>query len=118
MTLITDEQIAKLRANGRATLEAIRAGRDIDPTPVVKLYTPDTYCRWLLTELDPNGSDWAFGLFDLGSGHPQLGYIRLRDIEGMQGKTGYRVVRDQNFIADQPLSIYVKVAYLRGLIIT
>jgi hypothetical protein len=74
MTLITDKHIAQLRANGRATLEAIRAGRDIDPTPIVKLYTPDAYCRWLLTELDPNGSDWAFGLFDLGHGHPHLGF--------------------------------------------
>jgi hypothetical protein len=29
---------------------------------VVKLFTPDAACTWLLTELDPDDPDIAFGL--------------------------------------------------------
>ncbi|MGH1590145.1 DUF2958 domain-containing protein [Methylobacterium phyllosphaerae] len=47
MPLITAEQRAALLANG-----AESAKRDIDPHPVVKLFTPDAGPTWLLTELD------------------------------------------------------------------
>jgi Protein of unknown function (DUF2958) len=36
---------------------------DIDFKPVVKLFTPDARCTWLLTELGLD--DIAFGLCDL-----------------------------------------------------
>lgn len=56
--LITDEQHAQLLANGRQSLEQ----ENFDPTPVVKLFTPDAGATWLLTELDPEDHDHAFGL--------------------------------------------------------
>jgi hypothetical protein len=42
----------------------------IDFPPVVKLFTPDAGTTWLLTEIDPDDPDRAFGLCDLGSGFP------------------------------------------------
>ena len=55
-------QKAELLVNGaRSAL-----GEDIDPPPVVKLFTPDGAATWLLTELDPEDPDRAFGLCDLG----------------------------------------------------
>lgn len=60
--LITDEQRIVLLANGRESLE----NPDFDPAPVVKLFTPDAGATWLLTEIDPDDHDHAFGLCDLG----------------------------------------------------
>ena len=55
--LITDEQRAVLLANGRESLQ----NPDFDPAPVVKLFTPDAGATWLLTEIDPDDHDHAFG---------------------------------------------------------
>lgn len=56
--LITDDQRAVLLANGRRSLEE----EGFDPPPVVKLFTPDAGATWLLTEIDPEDTDHAFGL--------------------------------------------------------
>jgi len=67
---ITDAQRAQLLANGRHSL----TDEGFDPSPVVKLFTPDAGATWLLTEIDPDDDDHAFGLCDLGLGYPELGY--------------------------------------------
>ena len=118
MKLITDEQHTQLLANGCAARAAGRVGLHFDPKPVVKLYIRDEFNRWLLTELDPVDGDRAFGLCDLGNGRPDLGCVRLSDIERLPRKLGLRVERDLHFVADMPLSAYAEVAYTRGLIIT
>ena len=56
--LITEEERIVLLANGRESLE----NPDFDPAPVVKLFTPDAGATWLLTEIDPDDHDHAFGL--------------------------------------------------------
>ena len=62
MMLITKEQRRKLLRNGRETIAAIQACQDTPShAPVVKLFTPWTGCTWLLTELDPEDEDRAFG---------------------------------------------------------
>ena len=38
-------------------------------------FTPDAGATWLLTEIDPDDHDHAFGLCDLGQGFPELGYV-------------------------------------------
>jgi Protein of unknown function (DUF2958) len=58
MKLLTETQRKKLLANG----ERRKIDDDFDPHPVVKLFTPDADCTWLLTELDPEEPDRAFGL--------------------------------------------------------
>ena len=89
----------------------------LDFKPVVKLFTPDTQCTWLLTELDPDGG-LAFGLCDLGLGSPELGYISLTELRTVRGKLGLPIERDLHFDADKPLSAYADNARERGYIIT
>jgi Protein of unknown function (DUF2958) len=114
MKLITEAQYAALLANGRAAC----TNCDIDPKPVVKFFTPGGYSRWLLTEIDPNGTDRTYGLCDPGDGRPYLGYVHLNDLEGPHGRYALLTVRDDDFVADKPLSVYAEVAYTRGLIAT
>ena len=117
MKLLTDQQRAQLLANGQAARQAQQKGTDTDPRPVVKLYIPDGYGRWLLTEMDPLEFDRAYGLCDLGIGRPELGYVSLSELEDEARKLPYPVKPDPRFVADRPLSAYTAVAYARGLII-
>jgi Protein of unknown function (DUF2958) len=56
MKLITGSLTDKLLASGRAQRAAMDNGDTaLDFKPVVKLFTPDAQCTWLLTELDPDG---------------------------------------------------------------
>lgn len=111
--LITDEQRTQLLANGRATAE----GQDIDPPPVVKLFTPDAHATWLLTELDPEDGDTAFGLCDVGIGMPELGNVRISELASIVGPLKLPVARDLYFVAQRTLSDYARLARINGSII-
>ena len=108
--IITADQRAQMLANGTRSA----AGEDIDPYPVVKLFTPDAGATWLLTELDPEDPDIAFGLCDLGMGFPELGSVRLSEITTVRGHAGMLVERDLYFKADRPLSVYADEARQAG----
>lgn len=109
---IDDVAFTQLLANGHCTA----GGDDIDPHPVIKLFTPDAGATWLLTEIDPDDEDLAFGLCDLGLGMPELGYVRLSEIVAVRGRYGLPVERDGSFIADRPLSHFVQEARSAGRI--
>ncbi len=111
--LITDEQRLLLLANGRQTLQ----NPDFDPAPVVKLFTPDAGATWLLTEIDPDDHDHAFGLCDLGLGAPELGWVSLRELATVRGRLELPVERDLNFRAEKRLSAYARDARLAGRIV-
>lgn len=106
MELLTAEITAALLANGARSA----AGEEIDPVPVVKLFTPDAGATWLLTELDPAQPDCAFGLCDLGLGCPELGYVSIAELKSVRGKLGLPVERDLHFRPDKPLSQYALLA--------
>ena len=111
MKLLTKSIRENLLRNGciRAALE--EDGRaEADFMPVVKLFTPDAACTWLLTELDPEEPDIAFGLCDLGMGCPELGSVRISEIKAIRGKFGLPVERDLSFRPDKPLSDYADQA--------
>jgi hypothetical protein len=118
MTLIPNDMTDLLIANGRASREATEQQRRFDPLPLVKLFTPDANATWLLTEIDPDDPDCAFGLCDLGLGYPELGYVSLAEIRSVRGPLGLRVERDANFHASRPLSSYADEAYRQGIIRT
>lgn len=113
-TLITDDLYARLLANGARSA----VGEDIDPRPVVKLFTPDACATWLLTEADPEDPDRLFGLCDLGVGEPELGYVSLAEIRSVRGQFRLPVERDLHFRAEHPLSWYVQRARQSGRIVT
>jgi len=111
--LITDEQRAQLLANGRQSLEQ----ENFDPAPVVKLFTPDAGATWLLTEIDPDDHDHAFGLCDLGLGFPELGWVSFAEIGTVRGRLGLPIERDLHFAPQKRLSVYAREARLAGRIV-
>src|SRR5689334_3518292 len=110
MQLIPDDIRAELLLNGAITARGIAH----DPLPVVKLFTPDANATWLLTELDLEDPDIAFGLCDLGLGCPELGYVSISGLESVRGSLDLPVERDLYFKADKPLSDYAMVATAKG----
>jgi hypothetical protein len=118
MKLITDSLTQQLLANDRAQRAAMNKGEDaLDFKPVVKLFTPDAQCTWLLTELDPDDG-LAFGICDLGLGCPELGYVSLIEITIVRGKLGLPVERDRHFISNKTLSAYADEARAHAHIVT
>ncbi len=117
--LLTNTQRARLLANGRTNAALTAAGRrECDFPPVVKLFTPDAGATWLLTELDPDDEDTAFGLCDLGLRCPELGRVSLRELAALRGRLCLPVERDPHFTADKPLSAYAAAAQTAGVIST
>lgn len=102
MNLYTEAQLKQLLANGR--------NRDRDHPPVVKLFTPDANCTWLISEIDPEETDTAFGLCDLGQGFPELGCVSLSELRSVRGKLGLPVERDLSFVGGHPLLVYAEAA--------
>jgi len=116
MNLITETLREKLLANGRQSLD----NDNFDPLPVVKLFTPDAGATWLLTEIDPDDHDHAFGLCDLGQGFPELGYVSLAELQSVRGRLGLSIERERplHFIATKPISAYAREARLAERIVT
>ncbi len=102
MNLLTKAQLEQLLANGR--------NRDQDHRPVVKLFTPDANCTWLVSEIDPEEPEIAFGLCDLGQGFPELGCVSLAELRCLRGNLGLPVERDLSFTAEHPMSVYAEAA--------
>lgn len=116
MELITAEIRARLLENGRRNAERIADdGKTVDFEPVVKLFTPDAGCTWLLTEINDDG-DTAFGLCDLGMGSPELGSVSISELSAVRGKLGLAVERDLWFRADKTLAAYADEARCLGYI--
>jgi len=111
--LITEDERRQLLAHGQARAD----GEAIDPLPVVRLFTPDAHAIWLLAALDPADADTAYGLVDLGIGMPELGHIKLSDLESIVGPRKQPVMRDRYFQAVRPLSAYLRLAQENGSIL-
>jgi hypothetical protein len=117
MTLFTKAQHDQLIANCQTQIVNNDAGHpDLDFRPVVKLFTPDAQCTWLLIEL--GNDDIAYGLCDLGMGFPELGFVCMRELRELRGPLGLPIERDEHFDADKTLSAYAAEARARGRIVT
>ena len=111
MELITKEQREQLLANGKASAETPGG---VDHVPVVKLFTPDAGATWLLSELDPDYPDIAFGLCDLGLGEAELGSVSISEIKEVRGALRLPVERDLFFESTTPLGKWAEVARRAG----
>ena len=114
MKILTEALRNRLLANGRQQAAHTPDADDIDFEPVVRLFNPCGAATWLLTELDPDDPDIAFGLCDLGMGYPELGSVRLSELESLRGQLGLPVERDLHFLADKTLSVYAAEAARAG----
>lgn len=117
MKLLTKELREKLLANGReqAKVKGTKAERDFPP--VVRLFYPAGAATWLLTELDPDDEDVAWGLADLGMGFPEFGTVRISELESFHGAFGLGIERDLHFEAKAPISRYIDAAGEAGHIV-
>ena len=79
MKLITKAQ--------RETMLKTAPGRH-DVPPAVKLFDPAGAATWLLTALDPEDPDIAYGLCDLGLGYPETGSVRISELEAIRRPFG------------------------------
>lgn len=105
MKLFTKLQRNKLLDNGKPENQ----GRD--HKPVVKLFMTNTNCTWLLTELDNESPNMAFGLCDLGLGFPEIGYVDLNELTELHSPEQFRFLeRDLHFEACFPISVYARAA--------
>jgi hypothetical protein len=111
MELLTSDIRERLLTNGRLREQLAETGKaEPDFLPVVKLFTPDAGCTWLLTEIDPEDPDIAFGLCDLGMGFPELGSVSLSELASVRGRLGLPVERDLHFTPTKTLSAYADEA--------
>lgn len=95
--------------------QLIKNGSDPDPAkdhpPVVKLFMTGSACTWLISELDPENPDIAFGLCDLGMGSPELGSVSLSKIQEAADPRYLRFLeRDKWFEGKYPLSVYARAS--------
>jgi hypothetical protein len=81
-------------------------------------FTPDAGATWLLTELDLEDDDLALGLCDLRLGEPELGYIRVSELQALRGPLRLYVERGLHFTASRPISVYFEEARRAGRIVT
>jgi hypothetical protein len=96
MKLLTKE-IQKQLIAARAKSAAQTEGFDENPI-VVKFFTPDANCTWFITDGEKQGDDWEFfGLCDLGLGTPELGYVRLSELQKVRGRFGLPIEREKWF---------------------
>ncbi len=116
MKLLTKTIRDKLIANGKAQ-DAVRGTEDeIDFEPVVKLFNPCGAATWLLTELDSEDPDIAFGLCDLGMGCAELGSVRISELESVRGPFGLGIERDIHWTPKTTLMGYARKAWELGRI--
>ncbi|HTN46361.1 MAG TPA: DUF2958 domain-containing protein [Flavipsychrobacter sp.] len=101
----TEEQYKRLLSNGSPE------NRDQDHAPVVMLTLPFTACVWLLSEIDPEDPDIAFGLCDLGMGFPELGSVSISELQTVKNPVfKLPVINDPRFKAAYPMSAYAAAA--------
>ncbi|OOQ57373.1 DUF2958 domain-containing protein [Mucilaginibacter pedocola] len=111
MTLFFEDEYDQLLENGRNFNEAS------DDKPVVKLFMTNTNCCWLISEINPEYPEIAFGLCDLGMGFPELGFVDLNELR--QARGFFRVLcRDENFEGAYPISVYAEAARNAQRIVT
>ena len=110
MKLLTKEIREQLIANGREQAKVKGTKAEKDFWPVVKFFYPAGSATWLITELDPEDEDIAWGLCDHGMGFPEFGTVRISELEEFNGMAGLRIERDRSFKAKAPISRYIDAA--------
>lgn len=107
---LTDAAFARLIENGKKQAEryadpANVDGETYDFEPVAKIFTPFKSCTWLLTEIDPEEPNIAFGLCDLGQGYPEIGSLCLDELAAV-AQSVTPIEADRHFKAEKRLSGY------------
>ena len=114
MELITAEQRRQLIDNWTLGGDALR--------PMVKIFSPVGSAAWLIASMNPQDGDTRYGLCDPGLGHPELGYVRLSELQSMtvrvppSGTVSIGLEQDLYFKPSHSLSVYAEAARQNGTI--
>jgi hypothetical protein len=114
MKLLTQAHYAQLLDNGRRQAAVKGTPDELDFYSVVKLFDPCGAGTWLLTEVEPDDPDIAWGLCDLGMGFPEFGTVSLIELAEHRGRLGLGIERDLYFVARGPISAYIAAAAKAG----
>jgi hypothetical protein len=103
----------------KLVLNGCRAIRDqaFDPYPVVKIFAPNGYATWLLTETDPAAQIVHMAFATSGLGSPELGYVSLFELASYRSRFGLPLERDRHFHAWKPILEYAAEARVLGRIV-
>ena len=88
--------------------------------PVVKIFSPVGSATWLIASMNPQDEDTLYGLCDLGLGDPEIGYVRLSELQSITvrvppaGSVGMGLERDLYFKPSHLLSVYAEAARQHG----
>lgn len=110
MKLLTDEHRVTMLAND----PRYATDPSFDPVPVVKIFNPMGAATWLLCSLHRNGLDISYGLCDLGFGTPEIGSVRISEMEACVLPLGLRLERDLYFRPAKTLGQYAEDARAHG----
>ncbi len=112
MLIIDKEMREKLLENGKPE------NKGENHLPVVQVSILGSDYQWLLTELDPEHQNIAFGLCDLGMGFPEMGYVDLKDIQNLAAMTGLvmPVICIRKMDAKYPLMTYWRASLVNSKI--
>lgn len=124
MPLLNSEHRAQLIANGKQN--AFNPRQQINNVaPVCWIYDELSRATWLLTKIDRNDLDRAWGLVDAGDGKPDFQSVSLKQLEECHqpisfadGKTlfiGAQCLR--GWCAKGPLSSYIAAASAAGRVV-
>ena len=117
MKLLSKAHFEQLLHNGRRQAAVRGTPDELDFKPVVKLFNPCGAGTWLLTELEPDEPDIAWGLCDLGMGTPEFGTVSLSELGSYRSRIGLGIERDLYFKAMAPISAYIDAAFKAGHIV-
>ena len=114
MELVTAEQRRQLIDNWNLEGDALR--------PVVKIFSPVGSATWIIASMNPQDEDTMYGLCDLGTGYPEIGYVRLSELQSITvpvppaGAGSIGLERDLYFKPSHSLSTYAEAARQNGAI--
>ncbi len=103
--LITTAQMRRLQRQWAEREQARLGGRDYDPQPILKLFTPDAGATWLIAALSPDGRT-AWGVCDLGLGFVEIGELDMAELRAVRGRLGLPIERDRWFTPSTTLHGY------------
>ena len=109
MELVTAEQRRQLIDNWNLEGDAL--------LPVVKIFSPVGSATWLIASMNPLDEDTMYGLCDLGTGYPEIGYVRLSELQSMAvrvpptGSISIGLEQDLYFKPSHSLIAYAEAAW-------
>ena len=111
MSLLTPAQTVQLIKNGHKP--------DVDHVPpayLMVLHEGVPVMQFMLTHVDPDYPDQAYGLIDFGHGKPRMSMVFLPQLESINEHDELHIEQDPYFKPTRPISVYHIASQIKGYI--